>query len=156
MAINIRFIKNEEGIRLNEYLCGASKRTIGFGHACAPTEHYPNGITEAKAEELLKADLAGALVHVKKATQHLNINDNQLTALVSLVFNCGHSPLTQGSPGRHLKEGNLTACADSLLAWRHAHGRGRPCNSSCDGLLSRRKRERALMLTPIKPTEPAK
>lgn len=149
MAVNIRFIKNEEGLRLQTYRCGAGHETIGYGHKLAPNEKYPDGITEEKAEELLRRDLQGALAVVRRHTDHLKLNANQLTALVSLVFNCGAFPLSVGTPGQCLKRGEIEACADAILMYRHAHGKGKPCNSSCNGLLNRRRRERALMLTPV-------
>lgn len=81
----IELIKKHEGLSLTAYLCPAKVLTIGYGH----TGGVKSGdvITEAQAEEFLRADLNNAEQAIIR--ERLNINQNQFDALVSFVFNIG-------------------------------------------------------------------
>jgi lysozyme len=145
MAINLTFLKNEEGLRLQEYRCQAGRRTIGYGHACAPDEHYPSGITKEKAEELLLQDVKEAVSAVRKYLPNTPLNDNQMTALVSLVFNCGAEPLRL-TLGQLLRKAppNYDGAADVFLWWcKYTDPTTKKLKKSA-GLTARRTREAAL------------
>lgn len=145
--VNEQFLKNGEGLRQHEYLCTAGKRTIGYGHKLAPNEHYPDGITQEQAEKLFQRDVGIAVAHIDHLLNHPVLTSNQLTALVSMVFNCGSAPLL-GTPGHLLLSKKYVEAAKSFVLYHHSHGKGEPCNDGCDGLYKRRIKERDLFLKP--------
>lgn len=81
----IDFIKKFEGCRLVAYKCPAGVWTIGYGHTSGVKQGQT--ITQDKAEEYLKSDLA----KYEKAVNKLkyDFNQNQFDALVSFAYNCG-------------------------------------------------------------------
>lgn len=89
--MNLEFIKQHEGLRLDAYIDPVGVPTIGYG-----TIRYEDGsrvkigdkITMDRAERLLKDD-AERRWNAIKHTIKVPINDNQKTALVSLVYNIG-------------------------------------------------------------------
>jgi len=75
--------------------------TIGYGTACDPDD-YPNGITEAEADKLLRE----ALVKFEKSVNtfidkhSLKLTQNQFDALVSFTYNLGASWMNNDSTFR--------------------------------------------------------
>lgn len=67
-----------------------SQYSIGYGSACGQNE-YPNGITEAKADELLRADVAEYEATVNRFADRygLTLKQNQFDALISFTYNVG-------------------------------------------------------------------
>lgn len=149
--VDERILKNAESLRLKVYICPAGFATIGYGHKLVPGESYPDGITKEKAEELFDNDVHIACNHVWKLVPGVKFNRNQMTALVSMIFNTGSAPL-YGTPGRLLKEKKFKEAAESFTLYRHAHGPGKPCRSGCNGLLKRRQKERDLFNRPVSVT----
>lgn len=145
MKINnagLKLVKEFEGCRLTAYKCPAGVWTIGYGHTGkVDGKAICKGmtITEAKATELLKADMA----KFEKAVSNCSAltfepNENQFSALVSFAFNCGASNLYQLVRGR-----SASAVADKMLLYKRASGK------VLAGLLRRRQAERKLFLTPV-------
>lgn len=62
--------------------------TIGYGHLLKEGEDFRQGITEAQAVELLRADIAVAERTIQKNVI-TTLTQNQFDALVSLVYNIG-------------------------------------------------------------------
>ena len=79
-------IREFEGLRLEAYKCPAGVLTIGYGHTSGVKEGM--SITEAEAEQLLDADVESAAAQVKSAVK-VELNANQLDALIDFVFNLG-------------------------------------------------------------------
>lgn len=127
----------------------AGKRTIGYGHLCGPTEHYPHGITKEQAHDIFINDVKIAARHVQELLPGVTLNDNQLTALISLTFNCGSAPLKQ-TLGKLLRqpEPNYLAASDVILWWCKAEHPTTKKLRVVVGLRNRRARERALFLQP--------
>jgi hypothetical protein len=71
------------------------------------------------------------------------VNQNQFDALVSFAYNLGVGALGQSTLLMFLKEGKHAEAADQFLRWVNAGG------VVLEGLVSRRKEERALFLTPV-------
>ncbi|MFR5782504.1 MAG: lysozyme [Oscillospiraceae bacterium] len=63
---------------------------IGYGTRCEPGE-YPNGITEAEADALLRQHLAETESYIDSAMSSLGVtlNQHQYDALASLTYNIG-------------------------------------------------------------------
>lgn len=159
----IELIKSFEGIvdgdpstvNLDPYADPIGILTIGWGHAITFGERflrdnkadraiakklYPNGITRAEAEELLRHD-------IKEHTRDLEylikvpLTDNQFAALASLAFNIGVGNFRKSSVLRLLNQKNYKGAAERFLLWNKAGGR------VLKGLVRRREAERQLFLS---------
>ena len=131
----IDLIKQFEGCRLTAYKPVATEKywTIGYG-SYGP--HVTEGmtITQARAEELLKQDLARFENAVNALG--LSLNQNQFDALVSFAYNCGAGNLKKLCNGR-----TMAQIADAILKYDKAGGK------VLTGLTRRRKAERELFLS---------
>ena len=81
----IALIKEFEGIRLKAYKCPGGVWTIGYGHTAGVKPGMV--ITEAQAEEYLKADLIAFERYLNGLG--LDLNQNQFDALISFIYNVG-------------------------------------------------------------------
>lgn len=160
----IELIKSFEGIvdgdpttvNLDPYADPIGILTIGWGHAITFGERflkntpkdralakrlYPQGITRAEAEELLKIDIAA---HVRDI-EHLityPLTDNQFAAVASLAFNIGAKNFSKSTLLKLINQGRLIAASQQFELWKRAGGK------VLRGLVRRRAAERALFLTP--------
>ena len=130
----IELIKSFEGCSLVAYKCPANVWTIGYGHTHGVTEGM--SISQKQADELLKEDLAKYEKYVEDTK--LVLNENQFSALVSFVYNCGNGNLKKLIANRTLPE-----IAEAMLLYKKANG------VVLNGLVRRRKAERELFLTPV-------
>ena len=81
----IALIKEFEGLRLKAYKCPGGVWTIGYGHTAGVKPGIV--ISEAQAEEYLKADLIAFERYLNGLG--LALNQNQFDALVSFIYNVG-------------------------------------------------------------------
>lgn len=134
----INLIKEFEGCRLTAYKCPAGVWTIGYGH----TSGVKSGqtITQQQADNYLREDLKIYENYVKKIVK-LELNQNQFDALVSFCYNCG-----PGNLQTLVKNRTLPQIADCLLQYNKGGG------VVLNGLVRRRKAERALFLSPVSGT----
>jgi lysozyme len=130
----IDLIKKYEGCHLVAYRCPAGIWTIGYGH----TKNVRQGmkITQAQADEYLMQDCQASVNAVNKLGR--NFNQNQFDALVSFTFNCGAGNLKTLCHNRKAE-----VIAEKILLYNKGGG------VVLNGLVKRRKDERALFLTPI-------
>ena len=138
MKINnegLELIKSFEGLALIAYLCPAGKWTIGYGHTSGVSKGQV--ITKAQAENMLKSDLK---IYEKYVTDnvHIDLNENQFSALVSFCYNCGVGNLRTLVKGR-----TDLQIAEAILLYNKANGK------VLSGLTRRRKAERELFLKSI-------
>lgn len=129
----IDFIKKEEGLVLNAYLCPANVWTIGYGH----TNGVKKGdkITEEQAEDFLVNDLLYSERIVNKMVK-VKLNQNQYDALVSFVFNVGSGNFINSTLLKKLNAGvNSDEICVELRRWIFSKGRKLPV------LVARRQRE---------------
>ncbi len=145
----LELIKRWEGFVPHLYQDIVGIWTLGIGHVVNAQEkiQYANGITLEQGLDILAKDVKRFEDAIKKnITVELNIN--QFSALVSLTFNCGTSPI---SPGHgiynFLNSGNFTAIPKEFLLWCKAGGKVN------QGLLNRRKDELQLFLKPVATAE---
>lgn len=131
-------IKSFESCRLEPYLDSAGIPTCGWGHVNDVTMDMAP-ITQEQADEWLSDDLINAEEAVCDNMPE-SLTDNQFSALVSLVFNCGTAPL-DGHLGEDINQGHLDQAAEEWLKWDHASG------VVVGGLLRRREAELALFQT---------
>lgn len=134
-AAGLHIIKDSEGLRLKAYTCPAGVWTIGYG---STGPHVTPGlvITEARAEELLREDLARFEAFV--ADKCAPATDNQFSALVSFAFNLGNGALKDSTLRRKHMEGDYVGAAAEFPKWNKAGGR------VLAGLVKRRQREAQL------------
>lgn len=132
----INLIKKFEGCRLKAYKCAAGVWTIGYGHTSGVKS--TDTITEAQAEEYLKADLAKFEANVDKYNSKYGWNQNEFDALVSFAFNIGSIDQLTANGTR-----SRVTIAEKMLCYNKAGGK------VIDGLADRRKAERELFMTPV-------
>ena len=131
----IALIKEFEGLRLKAYLCPGGVWTIGYGH----TADVKPGmvISEAQAEEYLKADLISFERYLNGLG--LALNQNQFDALISLIYNIGIGNFQKSTLLRKARiNANDNSIMDEFLRWVYSKGRVLP------GLQRRRLREMKL------------
>lgn len=143
----LQIIKDSEGLRLDAYLCASNVLTWGWGHT-GPDVAMGKSITLDEAERLLREDISKFEGIVKDCLSHVELNENQFSALVSLCFNCGSAPIQKGNTIRKcLDAGNYQGAANAFLLWVKGGGKTLP------GLVTRRHKERDLFLKPVKEEE---
>lgn len=137
MTINndgLNLIKESEGLRLKAYKCPAGVWTIGYGHTGKDVKKGMV-ITEEKATELLKRDIARFERHVSAYDRIYHFTNNEFSALVSFAFNLGSiTGLTKN--GTRTKQ----QIANKMLEYCYAGGK------KLNGLYTRRQKERKLFL----------
>ena len=131
----IELIKKHEGCRLSAYKCPAGVWTIGYGHTGGVTPGQT--ITGDYAETLLRSDLVKFELKVSKYDPAYHWNQNEFDAMVSFAYNIGSiDQLTdRGTRSREV-------IAEKILQYNKANG------NVLNGLVRRRKEERALFLAP--------
>lgn len=133
----LALIKQFEGLRVKAYKCPGGIWTIGYGHTSGVRPE--DTITESQAEQFLIQDIKEVELTLKYLLTGALVNENQWSALVSLVFNIGLGAFSR-STLRKLLPYSKTRAADEFLNWNKAGGK------TMAGLLKRRKAERALFL----------
>ena len=130
----LSLIKECEGLSLKSYKCPAGVLTIGYGHTGKDVKKGMV-ITEEKATELLKRDIARFERHVSAYNKIYNFTSNEFSALVSFAFNLGSiTGLTKN--GTRTKQ----QIANKMLEYCYAGGK------KLNGLYKRRQEERKLFL----------
>lgn len=139
----LEIIRTSEGLRLEAYRLGGVW-LIGYGHTATAREGMT--ITEAEAEALLRADVRDAETGVRNLVQ-TPVNENEFSAMVSLAYNLGVGGFSRTLVLERLNAGDREGAANGFLT----HDRAR-----VDGVLQpiahlteRRRKERALFLTPV-------
>jgi len=137
-------IKAAEGKRLTAYLCPAGKWTIGWGS----TSGVKRGmvITEHEAELRFAADVENAESDVC-ALVTVPLNENQLSALVSFVFNFGAEKLRTSTLLKKLNAGDYAGAAKEFPRWKYSYIPKLKKSVPLDGLVKRRKAEMEVFLS---------
>jgi len=131
----LNLIKSFESLRLHPYADDAGVWTIGYGHTSGVTADTP-AINAAQAEYFLKIDVSDAASSVQQKIS-ISLNDNQFSALVSLVFNVGKAPLLH-TLGAKLNAGDYAGASAEFLRWNRVGGQ------VSNGLTRRRNAEQRL------------
>jgi lysozyme len=133
----IELVKRYEGFRPQVYNDIAGHPTIGYGHELKPGESFPNGITEAEAEVLLRQDLAIAEAAVNQLVT-VALTQSQFDALVDFVYNEGAGHFESSTLLAELNQGQYADVPTELRKWVYAGGKVVP------GLVARRNEEAEL------------
>lgn len=143
----LRLIKSFEGYHTRQpdgscvaYLCPAGVPTIGWG--CTEGVHLGMRWTAKQAEDALRRELEKFEAGVARVVT-VELNQNELDALVSFAYNVGLGALGKSSLLRRLNAGDRDGAANAFASWTRGGGRVLP------GLVSRRARESALFRKPV-------
>lgn len=128
-------IKQFEGLKLNAYVCPAGVLTIGYGTTAGVKPGQ--AITAARAEELLRADVAKFERGVADAVT-VPLAQHQFDALVSLAYNIGLGAFRTSTLLRLLNKGEVASAAKQFDRWNRGGQKVLP------GLTRRRAAERKL------------
>lgn len=131
----LALIKEFEGLKLNAYFCSAGVLTIGWGTTAGVKPG--DKITEAQAEEMLRADVVKFERGVFDAVK-VPLAQHQFDALVVLAYNIGLGAFRTSTLLRLLNKGELSAAASQFDRWNKAGGK------TLAGLTRRRAAERKL------------
>src|SRR5208282_6189833 len=99
-------------------------------------------ITQQDADRFLLGDLSVAETEVNKAND-VNLNQNQFDALVSFCYNIGTTAYRDSTLLKDVNEQKYLDAADEFVKWV-TDGDGHVI----EGLVSRRRAERALFVAP--------
>lgn len=113
--------------------------TIGYGHLIKQGENFRNGISEAKATELLRADIAIAERAVRDNIT-VPLSQNQFDALTSLAYNIGAKNFADSTVVKYVNNPNFHSSVYPNLesawkAWNRSQG------EISNGLINRRQNE---------------
>ena len=144
-----------EGKRNYAYRDEAGYLTIGIGHLLNQDEifsgkiyiydelvKYTNGLTNDHCYRLLQQDIH-KYKNVVEVMARVDLNLNQITALVSFCFNVGMQAFIKSTLLKLLNDGNYDAVPEQLKRWRWAGGRVSKI------LENRRKKEIEVWRTPV-------
>lgn len=131
----IEIIKKWEGCKLDAYKCSAGVTTIGYGHT--KTAKPNMSISQDVAESLLQDDLEFFERSVKALTKDVELNNNQLAALISFAFNLGVMKLKNSTLLKIIKANpnNIPEIEKQFLRWVYVG------KTKLKGLENRRKDE---------------
>jgi len=137
-------LKELEGFRADVYLDTAKKPTIGYGHLILPLEKFDAPLSQEKATELLRHDVAIAEDAVNRLVK-VRLEKNQFDALVCFVFNIGGGK--DGFAGstmlKYLNSGKFDFAANEFHRWnKRRDAKGNLVEDN--GLKNRREKEHEL------------
>ena len=145
MRAGKELIKKWEGLRLDAYLCPAQKWTIGYG-----ATFYEDGTRVKRGDRISKERAEGLLNYHYDLFENdvklylkVNVNENQLGALVSFAYNLGVGNLQKSTLLRLINEGKFQAAANEFDKWVYAN------KVKLNGLVNRRAEEKQLFLQPV-------
>lgn len=133
-------IKGFESFEATVYKDGNGFPTVGWGHKLLPGESFPDGVTRAQADGILRQDCEVAERAVAKYVEG-ELTDNEYGACVSLCFNIGSGNFQKSTVARLLNEGDKPAACTAFMNWDHVG------TAVSDGLARRRRSEQALFNT---------
>jgi lysozyme len=131
----LKFIAENEGLRLDAYLDGGGVPTIGYGHTRGVK--LGDTCTEIQALAWLYEDALDAQFNASSLVT-VELTQNQYDALVDFVFNIGAHAFRKSTMLQYLNRGEFLDAANEFRRWRFDGGVEVP------GLLARRIREREL------------
>lgn len=136
------FLKKEEGLRLKVYDDIAKNPTIGWGHMITPADGDMTEISIEEAQMLFDNDVSDAIQAIEDYVV-VNLNQNQIDALVSFIFNVGKKAFSGSTLLTKLNNGDMIGAANEFGRWRKSGGK------VSTALVARRARERELFVTGI-------
>jgi len=133
--LNLDLLKEFEGLRLEAYQDIGGVWTIGYGHT--KTAKADMSITKAGADALLMGDIKWVTEAIERFVS-VPLNDNQYSALVSLIYNIGEGAFRKSTLLRHLNNGDYRLASAEFPRWNKVKG------VTVRGLTNRRLKEQEL------------
>lgn len=137
-------IKNWEGFSAKPYLCPSGHPTIGYGSIT-----YENGqkvtmqdkaITMEKAETMLNDWINKNVKPTINKHVKVKLNDNQMSAIASFIYNLGVSAFTTSTFLKHINaKKTQKEITEAWMLWNKATVNGKKVEMA--GLTKRRKAE---------------
>lgn len=136
------FIKKWEGFRSCSYKCSAGLWTIGYG-----TTIYSNGEQVKEGETINEEDATfeeykhieeNCLPVVEEIEKKIKLNENQKTAIISLVYNIGAPAFNRSKCKKCIIANDVTGACKNW-DWKRSNGK------ILNGLVERRNAEIELM-----------
>ncbi|MGV2828866.1 lysozyme [Myxosarcina sp. GI1(2024)] len=144
----LQLIREFEGFRARAYLDTDGTPVIGYGLSKVNGKKVALGdrISVKSAERALSKQVKTIQQQIDSAVT-VELNENQLGALSSIVFNVGTGFIHQSTLIKKLNAGDYQGAANEFLRWNKANVGGRLVPLS--GLSRRRQAEKELFLTPV-------
>lgn len=127
------------------YFDAARHRTIGWGHRIQPGEAFPQPISAAEADRLLRADLGRSAEGVASGLR-VPVTQAMFDALVCFAFNVGVGAFLGSTLRDRLNRGDYAAAAAEFARWNKARNPQTGQREPLPGLTRRRQAERELFL----------
>lgn len=135
-----------EGFRSTPYQDVRGIWTVGYGftewNGYQVTRTYPKELSLSDAQQHLQV-LAAMTGKQIQSLVKIPLNQNQLTALTSFVFNVGLGNFKNSTMLKLLNAGHITQAAEQFVLWDHAG------NQVVQGLLCRRRKEQMIFDAPL-------
>lgn len=122
--------------------------TIGYGHTLGVTLGAP-AIDQSTGDQLMQDDLS-MVEHALNNVLRYELNQNQFSALCSLVFNIGVGNFQRSSLLHVINSGDLDEAPDHIRLWIHDRN-----GVVLNGLVVRRNKEIELYNTPVEDADVA-
>ena len=129
--IALNFLKQVEGIKLKAYLDTGGVKTIGYGHT---GEELPDEITLEQAATYLEDDLEKVFMRILPMIK-VQLNDNQLAAVLSFAFNVGCNAFRDSTLLKKINKSDFIGAVAEFERWVYDNGR------YVEGLKNRRHKE---------------
>jgi lysozyme len=122
----LELVKSFEGFSEKPYLCSGGVWTIGYGttrmsDGTKITQFSPS-CTRDEAEEWLLYNISFAEKRVMKYCK-VPLNDNQISALTSFVYNVGSGAFKASTLRRRINESDFVDVPRQLARWNKAGGK---------------------------------
>ena len=139
----IDLIKKYEGFRPIAYTDSVGVWTIGYGTTRINGQPVKAGmtITEDQALQLVQQEVNKLWSQIEQILK-VNLNQNQMNALVDFAYNLGFNALKSSTLMSKVNAGDFNGAANEFPRWVYAGGKVLP------GLVKRREAERILFTTP--------
>jgi lysozyme len=137
----LALIRESEGLVLKAYLCPAGVWTLGHGH----TKGVKPGdtCTREQAEQWLLEDV-GEAIDTLMGMVEVPLNQGEVDALVSFVFNFGAGKFRTSTLLRLLNEGEFAQASAQFPRWVNGTNPKTGLREVLPGLVKRRAAEKAL------------
>ena len=133
---SLNIIKKYENFEPEEYICPSGKKTIGYG---TRLDYCPElkgkKISDEVATAYLKKDIRDKVSPVIKKNVKVPINQNQIDALISLIYNIGTTNFAKSNLLKSLNSGDFSKLKKDWEEFRVSKGK------VLGGLVNRRKEE---------------
>jgi len=135
------FIKGHEKFMPQAYIDPVNKLTIGYGHVIRSYEAHLRKatLTEQEATNILINDLKAPLSTIKRLVK-VDLNQNQIDALASLIMNIGSGAFQSSTVLRRINDNESEESIKEAWRWWNK-GTVSGVKVTLPGLVTRRKEE---------------